>query len=287
MEENNKEDKEEKFSDDPKENLRIENEILKLKMQAESGAYFSENSNTELPPEIENEFLRNVQQFENAWKDVKYVKVYNAIGEPDFTKADELSPPEIENELKRLFTLLNKHNINLDVLGKYEPLTIYRFITEELFEHETDDMQMPGMTKNFIYEEFHPNHTMDIEEKTKYFLGHWFEKSFNEYSWELNDPFILFDGTVLSKQEVINKMNNFFDCYTLFSECKYAIADVSFQLSDEEKGIGHAEGAVSYKAEMENGEVVKFEGPFKLYMSNEYGSWSIFYFIFPGFALVM
>ncbi len=287
MNENNKEDKEEKFSDDPKENLRIENEILKLKMQVESGAYFSDNSNTELPPGIENEFLRNVQQFENAWKDVKYVKVYDAIGKPDFTKADELSPPEIENELKRLFTLLNKHNINLDVLGKYEPLTIYRFITEELFEHETDDMQMPGMTKNFIYEEFHPNHTMDIEDKTKYFLGHWFEKSFTEYSWELSDPFILFDGTVLSKQEVINKMNNFFDSYTLFSECKYAIADVSFQLSDEEKGMGHAEGAVSYKAEMENGEVVKFEGPFKLYMSNEYGSWSIFYFIFPGFALVM
>lgn len=284
MEENDKQDNEERFSDDPKENLRIENEILKLKMQAESGAYFNENSNTELPPEIENEFLRHVQQFEKAWKDVKQVKVYDIIGKPDFTKADELSSPEIGNELKKLFTLLNKHNINLDVLGKYEPLTIYRFITEELFEHETDDMQMPGMTTNFIYEEFHPNHKMDIEEKAKHFLGHWFEKSFNEYSWELNDPFILFDGTALPKQQVMNKMNNFFYCYRSFFECKYAIADISFQLSDEEKGMGHAEGSVSYKGEMENGEVIQFEGPFKLYMSNEYGSWAIFYFIFPGFA---
>ena len=284
MEENNKEEREENFSDDPKENLRIENEILKLKMQAESGAYFSENTNADLPPEIENEFLRHVQQFENAWKDVKVTKVYDLAGKPEFKKADELLPNEIEKELEKLFALLNNHNINLDVLGKYEPLTIYRFITEELFEHETDDMQMPGMTTNFIYEEFHPNHTMGIEEKTKYFLGHWFEKNFNEYSWELNDPFILFDGTVISKQEVINKMNNFFNCYTLFSECKYAIADIRFQLSDKEKGMGHAEGAVSYKAEMENGEVVHFEGPFKLYMSNEYGSWGIFYFIFPGFA---
>jgi predicted Ser/Thr protein kinase len=34
----------EKFSDDPEENLRIENEILKLKMQAESGAYFGGNA---------------------------------------------------------------------------------------------------------------------------------------------------------------------------------------------------------------------------------------------------
>lgn len=282
--EENKNKNPEKFSDDPTENLRIENEILKLKMQAESGAYFSENTKAGLPSEIENEFLRQVQQFEEAWKDVKQVKVYDIIGQPDFIKADELSPPEIENELKKLFTLLEKHNINLDVLGKYEPLIIYRFITEELFEHETDDMQMPGMTKNFIYEEFHPNHKMDIEEKANLFLGHWFEKSFTEYSWELNDPFILFDGRVLTKQEALKKINDCFNCFTRFSECKYAIADISFQMNDEEKGMGHAEGGVSYMAEMENGEVVKFDGPFKLYMSNEYRSWSIFYFIFPGFT---
>ncbi len=46
--------------------------------------------------------------------------------------------------------------------------------------------------------------------------------------------------------------------------------------------MGPAEGGVSYKVEMENEEVVKFKGLFKLYISNEYGSWSIFYFIFPG-----
>ncbi len=282
MQENNNENNEEKFSDDPEENLRIENEILKIKMQAESGAYFSENTNADLTPDIENAFLRNVQQFEEAWKDVKSVKVFDMIGKPDFKKADELLPGEIENELEKLFTILNKHDINLEVLGKYDPLIIYRFITEELFKHETDDVQMPGMTKNFIYEEFHPNYKMDIEEKTNFFLSHWFEKSFTEYSWELGDPFILFDGSVLTKEEVLKKINDFFNCFKSFFECKYFIADIAFQLN-QEKGMGHAEGGVSYKAEMENGEVVTFEGPFKLYMSNEYGSWSIFYFIFPGF----
>ena len=113
---------------------------------------------------------------------------------------------------------------------------------------------------------------MDIEEKAKQFLGNWFERGFTEYSWELGDPFILFDGTVLPKQEVINKANIFFNCYTRFYDCKYLFADISFQMNDEEKGMGHAEGGVSYKAEMENGEVVKFEGLFKLYISNEYGS---------------
>lgn len=275
-------DNPEKFSDDPEENLRIENEILKLKLQAETGGFFGSSKN--LPTDIEQSFLQNVQQFEDAWKDAKPVKVYELLGNPAYKKESELSGTEIETGLKKLFDLLENNNMSLAVSGEYEPRIIYKFITEELFEHETDDMQLPGMTKNFIYEEFHPNHKMDIEEKAKDFLGHWFEKNFNEYSWELNDPFILFDGAVISKQEVINKLNNFFNSFTRFSECKYAIADISFQLSDDEKGMGHAEGGVSYLAEIENGDVVKFEGPFKLYMSNEYGSWHIFYFIFPGFA---
>ena len=122
MEENDKQGNEEKFSDDPEENLRIENEILKLKMQAESGAYFSENTNADLPPEIENEFLRQIQHFEEAWKDVKYTKVYDIAGKPYFKKAYELLPDEIEKELQALFELLDKHNINLHVQGEYEPL---------------------------------------------------------------------------------------------------------------------------------------------------------------------
>ncbi len=124
MKEKDKNESDEKFSDNPEENLRIENEVLKLKMQAESGAFFG--GNKDLPPEIENEFLLHVQQFEEAWKDVKYVKVYEIIGKPDFKKADELSGTRIKEELEKLMNLLDEHDMNLDVLGDYEPLIIYR-----------------------------------------------------------------------------------------------------------------------------------------------------------------
>ena len=102
---------EEKFSDDPQENLRIENEILKLKMKAESGAFFGGSKN--LSPEIENQFLQNVQRFEEAWKNVKYVKVYDLVGKPDFKTAGELSDSEVKDGVDKLFDLLNKHNINI------------------------------------------------------------------------------------------------------------------------------------------------------------------------------
>jgi hypothetical protein len=273
---------EERFSDDPQENLRIENEILKLKMQAESGAFFGGSNN--LPPETENEFLLHVQQFEDAWKEVKYIKVYDMIGRPDFKNAGELPDSKVKKEVEKLFDLLNKHNINLTVHGEYEPRIIYRFITEELFDHETDDLQLPGMSRNFIYEEFHPNHKSDIEEKARFFLSHWFEKSFDEHCRELNDPFILSDGTIINKEKVLIKLNNFFESFTSFFDCQFTEIETGFEWDGEEKrGIGHAEGAVKFDALMENGEPIQFEGPFKLYMSSEGYSWAIFYFIFPGF----
>ena len=281
--EENKDMNPKKFSDDPEENLRIENEILKLKLQAEKGAVFGDSN--DLPADIEHSFLQNVQQFEDAWKDAKQVKVYELLGNPDYKKESELTDIEIKTELKKLFDLLENNNILLAVLGDYDPRIIYKFITEELFEHETDDVQLPGMTKNFTYEEFHPNHKMDIHARAIEFLSDWFEQKFNEYSWELNDPFILSYGRMMPKKEVLKKLNLVFNSYSSFTNAKYAIAEISFQWNDEQaNGMGHAEGMVKYDARLENGEWIPFEGPFKLYMSNEHGWWSIFYFVFPGFT---
>ena len=52
------------LSIDPEENLRMENEILKLKLKAELGTepHFMNN----VPSEIENEFLKNVLAFEHS-----------------------------------------------------------------------------------------------------------------------------------------------------------------------------------------------------------------------------
>jgi hypothetical protein len=177
--ENNQNQQPEQFSDDQLENLRIENEILKLKVEAGSGAFFGGEGN--LPPEVENQFLQQVQQLEESWQNVKYIKVYDLLGRPAYKKAAELHDAEIGAELERFRQVMAEKEVYLDVLGQYPPSVIYRFITEELFEHETDDMQLPGWSQNFIYEEFHPNYQMDIERTTNDFIQTWFRKQFNEY----------------------------------------------------------------------------------------------------------
>ncbi|MGZ5134790.1 MAG: hypothetical protein ACXWCG_06560, partial [Flavitalea sp.] len=240
---------EEKFSEDPNENLHIENEILKLKMQAESNAIFVADQS--LPPEIEHMFLKNVQEWEAAYQDIKQVKVYDYIKRPEYKQHFMLSDEEVPFELDRIMDIMNTHNLCLHVEGKYDQRVIYKFITEELFEHETDDMRLPGVVQNFSYEEFHPNHELDIQSRTMDFFEDWFERKFCEYSWELNDEFILPDGRRLLRPEVLEKIQKIFESYTLFSNVQFAFGEIKFEFDETSgRGIGHSEGMVKYSAKL-------------------------------------
>lgn len=275
------ESNEEKFSEDPAENLRMENELLKLKLQAQFGATLGENET--LPPDIENQFLKNVFAFEQNLGDYKPIKVVDLLEKPDFPKATNLDDDSLKREYNRLMELMEKKSIAIDFIRPREERFKYQFITEELFAHETGN-SMPGMTTHFIYEEFHADHDLDIRNRTDDFLRDWFRKEFNEFSSELGYQFILPNGQTLAREEMLAKIKNVFDSYRIFKNCQVALNDVRFQWNDEtQTGMGHAEGGVRYDAVLETGETLHFEGPFKLYLSNEDGWWSIFYFVFPGF----
>ena len=272
------------FSDDPQENLRIENDFLKLKLKAQFGDAFFMESNKDLPPEIENQFLKNMIAFEDAHANAEYTTVYESIGKPDYKPADELSAAQITAELERITAIMDEHNIALDFCdGPYADEVIYKFITEELFGHEIEKTPVFGMGWNFIYEEFHPNDKADIEKNTHQFLQHWFTRDFNEYSSELGYEFMLADGRRLKRDELMNKLKPFFEAFTTFKDDGYNIDEIKFELHDEGRGLGHAAGMLKYDAVMENGEIIHYEGPYKLYMSREDKWWTIFYFVMPGF----
>ena len=272
------------FSNDPQENLRIENDFLKLKLKAQFGDAFFMESNKDLPPEIENQFLKNMIAFEDAHANAEYTTVYESIGKPDYKAADELNVAQITAELQRITAIMDEHHIVLDFCdGPYADEVIYKFITEELFAHEIEKTPVFGMGWNFIYEEFHPNDKADIEKNTHQFLQHWFTRDFNEYSSELGYEFMLADGRRLKRDELMNKLKPFFEAFTAFKDDGYNIDDIKFELQDEAHGFGHSEGMLKYDAVMENGEIIHYEGPYKLYMIREDKWWSIFYFVMPGF----
>jgi len=277
-------EKDELFSEDPQENLRIENDFLKLKLKAQFGDAFFMGSNEDLPPEIENQFLKNMMAFEDAHAKAEYTTVYESIGKPEYKTATTLTAAEINIELKRITAIMQEHHIALDICdGPYDDEVIYKFITEELFAHEIEKTPVFGGGWHFIYEEFHPNDRADIEKNTHEFLRHWFAGGFNEFSSELSYDFITADGRQLDREAFIEKIKPFFDSFNEFKDDGYNIDEIKFELQDEGRGLGHSEGMLKYDAVMENGEIIHFEGPYKLYMQREDKSWTIFYFVMPGF----
>jgi len=278
-------DQPEHFSNDPKENLRIENEILRIKIKTELGGDYESDEN--LPPELENEFLKNILAFEHRYSKIKMVKIADLLGNPTVVKAAKMDDLAIQKAYFELEELLAQKNIVVEFTRPRDARFKYRFITEELFVHETDDMEVPGMTKYFNYEEFHPDHGAEIKEYAIKFLADWFVRKTDAAKWYLDDQFIQPDGKAFTKDEMITSFKKVFAAYVSFEDCGYAMDEVHFDLSSNatgvNEGMGFAEGMVKYTAVLETGEKKFVEGPFKFYFSRSYGRWRIYFFYLTGF----
>ena len=68
------------LNEEEKEKLRLENEIRKIKLELEKGAKFIEDPDMPgLPPEIENEFLNYIEQFEDMREDGPKMTIFDSM----------------------------------------------------------------------------------------------------------------------------------------------------------------------------------------------------------------
>ena len=147
-----------------KEDQRSENDFLKMKLMLERGAEFHVTGNeNELPPALENAFLRNIEAFEKQFDQRKTISVFDKIGRPCWFKKIETIPYHLIDEAwEELSNYMQQYNIRLDVCSpNISNWELYRFTTEELFQLEIDDIDLPGMITGFIYDEFHPDPVYD------------------------------------------------------------------------------------------------------------------------------
>lgn len=129
----------------------------------EHGAIITGPSDTNaVHPMIENEFLNSVEAFESSFRNAKPILLYDFIERPDFIPVTDIPDSQVCVELDKIMNILNNKGIQLDTLCDVEEREIYRFVTEELFVHEMDNVRIPGMMTCFIYEEFHHNHEYDL-----------------------------------------------------------------------------------------------------------------------------
>ncbi len=246
----------------PKLNIEEENEFKKLKLNIEYGMDFGKNANPNIPAEIEGHFLDYISNFEKAYKDAKQISVYEKLGKPTFRPSSELNDEEVKSELEAVFQLMNSHSLELSVLCHYEneDRLIYDFLVNQLFLEEIDDMYVPGMITNFIYEEFHPNHKYDLERDTSDFLNMFLNKKstfYDEYH----------------SKDALNhiELNNFRDLFRKFKMTSLEITDVNFDEEDATVNFkidfwGKAEGS-DYKT--------AFSGNGSMTFKKQYGYWYV------------
>ncbi|ANH82817.1 hypothetical protein A8C56_19145 [Niabella ginsenosidivorans] len=228
----------EQMSDDEK--LRAENDFLKMKLMLEHGAHFGDISDNpdDLSPEMENQLLNNVMALEEQFaKEHKTIKVFDKIDRPQHFKPVAAIPgKDIKHAWEELSNYLNKYGIDLAVCSpNISTRELYRFTIEELFEYEMDDINLPGWTTNFIYDEFYPDPVYDnsrlvqqdllgdlfstndlfcemqYTEEGFYFNGTWYN-TFKNYSEKINRFKSLFDEIELEECTVNSCTVNENDC---------------------------------------------------------------------------
>lgn len=262
--------------------LKAENNLLKVKLGLEHGMKMSESGN--LSADVENQWLKSVYAFEQQYKDAKSVKVYDHIGRPVFTRYDQLSAIELSGERQRLQSIMADNGVELDCICEYDDATIYRFITEELFEHEMDDIRIKGMTYHFIYEEFHPNHDYDLRRDATRFVRAIFGREWNvEYDGIMLNSRVMFSGKEYDRIGMASIIQTFQESHAFFRVKSVEITEVSF---DTEAGKAEVRATLNVSSRVKHGAKVQYEGVCSFHFVREHDFWSVSNFHIPGFSRV-
>ncbi len=254
------------------EKLESENALLKLKLETEFGAKLSDETFGGRRA-LENQWLNYLYSFEKLHKDAKVISIHEYIGKPHVKGAEELTEVELRRELKKFITKLSRYSINVDFITDYDDLVKYKFITEELLAMQIEDIRMPGLVQNFIYEEFHPNHAFDLRNFTEDFVNDFIEQQLETrfYEGEFAGVVIL-NGKELTFEEFKDEMNKIVEQLKPSKIRAITIVSEDFEVSE---GIGEAKvvGSFVYSRSKITGKL--FTQTFELGYKYDQGYWFI------------
>lgn len=130
---------------------RIQESLIQTKreqLRDEFGMQF-DHMDERLPPEVQNEWLDYLLDFERQFENAPRITVRERIGNPAIQPVAEIPLYALEEAVNDLLDLLAEHGIAVDFMGEWDDLAAYRFITEELLDEEMDDIRIEGMFSVF------------------------------------------------------------------------------------------------------------------------------------------
>jgi len=208
--------------DDEIEKLKQENEIKRMKLRLEFGADFPIKSDShDLSLHMESQFLDNILAFERAFHNSSQIQIYDYLGKPEYLNIEMIPDSNLQVELDRIMAILNANQIDLVTLCDVDDRELYRFITEELFFAETDNIRIEGMVNTFTYEEFHPNHEFDLRSSSQEFFESFLDKKST-----------LFTSLLTKEAEENAWFDHFRKAFSSFKMNSLTITDIKFNERD-------------------------------------------------------
>jgi hypothetical protein len=144
------------MSDEQDRIQRALNEAKRRQLRERYGAEFHLGEG-EIPPDIEHRWLSDIEEFERQFEAADRVTVRQFLGNPVLRPLGQLPSCELEQELEVIRGMLRANNIEVTFDREISSAEAYRFLTEEVMLQEIANVRIPGLTLNFLYDEFHPN----------------------------------------------------------------------------------------------------------------------------------
>lgn len=267
----------EEVSGNAEEIIRCENARLKYCLGAQG-----DDSRSLISPAVENVLLKRILGAQQLDRRPDRISIRAYLGFPRFTAPDKLKPFETYNELDRMLTILKRHGILLSVCDDvYSPEELYRFIVEELFFEEIDDIHLSGVIHTFIYEDFYPNHEFDLRRLTDEFLV-----SILSRSWDTAFAFQLFSDAIQVKDTTygLNGISSLILNFQERSGCVHLDAFIIYRVEiDADTMRAAVNASVRYTISSGN-EYRVIEGECQLSFTREFGCWFIQGFSLPGLS---
>lgn len=271
------------FSDHDDE-LRANNELLKLKLELEHGMRSYESNG--LSPELENKWLRYIYNHEQLFRDCGRISVYNYIGRPPFTVIESLERKQVTAELERLLSVMRTHGVQLDCMCEYDDAIIYQFITTELFGVEMDNIHMPGLVNHFTYEDFHMNNQYELER-----IGIDLIKSIYNHEWRAEYDSVWVAAAVKCNG-IVHDFHGFSSVIMGFQQRHSFIEIRELHLVevsvDEKNGRGQLTASLVYLSQTHAGHQQQQKGDcvINFRKDEETGYWNVIDINMPGITLV-
>ncbi|MBK9048463.1 MAG: hypothetical protein IPL74_17870 [Bacteroidetes bacterium] len=212
--------------------------------------------------------MEEAQNSLEDFEDVELIPIYDFIGKPDFVKESDLSDEQIPSELERIADLLFDKKIIFDVLSNIDERQIYKFLTEELFQHPILNMPDSEIGSHYFYEDIHPLNEFDTRKKCEEFIEMFFKSELR-----LNGKDLSLEGTSNSAD-----LFNFRQAFDEFRNVKYEILN-----ADITSGECIRKASISFDAIGGTGiEPIHFSGEATFHMKYIHEYWVVISAMFPG-----